>query len=336
MAKKFAKTLVGIGAAAVAGKVAYDKYKTVKEAFTKEENESVDAEVKKYNAIFEKKVVEVEDEEFSGCEIKTVGAKAVLDLGLAVFEKDVYINFNSTASTLTIILPEGVNVACDIEKSVSSVKNLVDNVDEEGIHTVYVIGKAVGSSIEIIPVNFYMDDDDDFEDTLYPVKELKDTLKQVAQQVDLTIEMGRFFTAECGTYYTNVADLKTVGNAHYCILDGGMNHLTYLGQMMGMKTPIIKHYKNAMVQDGTVDKKTWCLCGSLCTTSDILCREVEFEHLEIGDTLAFENVGAYSVTEGIYLFLSRTMPKVYLKDESGSLTLVRDAIETSTINTMNI
>ena len=106
--------------------------------------------------------------------------------------------------------------------------------------------------------------------------------------------------------------------------------------MMGMKTPIIKHYKNAMVQDGTVDKKTWCLCGSLCTTSDILCREVEFEHLEIGDTLAFENVGAYSVTEGIYLFLSRTMPKVYLKDESGSLTLVRDAIETSTINTMNI
>lgn len=165
MAKKFAKTLVGIGAAAVAGKVAYDKYKTVKEAFTKEENESVDAEVKKYNAIFEKKVVEVEDEEFSGCEIKTVGAKAVLDLGRAVFEKDVYINFNSTASTLTIILPEGVNVACDIEKSVSSVKNLVDNVDEEGIHTVYVIGKAVGSSIEIIPVNFYMDDDDDFEDT---------------------------------------------------------------------------------------------------------------------------------------------------------------------------
>ena len=165
MAKKFAKTLVGIGAAAVAGKVAYDKYKTVKEAFTKEENESVDAEVKKYNAIFEKKVVEVEDEEFSGCEIKIVGAKAVLDLGLAVFEKDVYINFNSTASTLTIILPEGVNVACDIEKSISSVKNLVDNVDEEGIHTVYVIGKAVGSSIEIIPVNFYMDDDDDFEDT---------------------------------------------------------------------------------------------------------------------------------------------------------------------------
>ena len=175
-------------------------------------------------------------------------------------------------------------------------------------------------------------EDDDFEDTLYPVKELKDTLKQVAQQVDLTIEMGRFFTAECGTYYTNVADLKTVGNAHYCILDGGMNHLTYLGQMMGMKTPIIKHHKNTPKQDERPEKKTWCLCGSLCTTSDILCREVELNHLEIGDTLIFENVGAYSVTEGIYLFLSRTLPRVYLKDENGYLTLVRDAMETSDIN----
>lgn len=164
MAKKFTKALVGIGAAAVAGKVAYDKYKTVKDEFVKEENESIDAKVKKYNAIFEKKVVEIEDEEFTGCEIKTVGAKAVLDLSLAVFEKDVYINFTSTGSTLTIILPEGVNAACDIEKSVSSVKNLVDNTDEEGIHTAYIIGMAVCSSIEVIPVNFYADEDDDFED----------------------------------------------------------------------------------------------------------------------------------------------------------------------------
>lgn len=162
--KKLAKTIIGIGAAAVAGKVAYDKYKTVKEQYVQEENESVDAEVKKYNAIFEKKIVEIEDEEFSGCEIKTVGSKAVLDLGLAVFEKDVYINFTSTASTLTIILPEGVNATCDVEKTCSGVRNLVENVDEEDIHTVYVIGKATMSNVEVIPVNFYVDDDD-FEDT---------------------------------------------------------------------------------------------------------------------------------------------------------------------------
>ena len=121
----------------------------------------------------------------------------------------------------------------------------------------------------------------------------------------------------------------------YCILDGGMNHLTYLGQMMGMKTPIIKHHKNTPKQDERPEKKTWCLCGSLCTTSDILCREVELNHLEIGDTLIFENVGAYSVTEGIYLFLSRTLPRVYLKDENipelldaGKYDFIVDAIDT--------
>jgi hypothetical protein len=167
MAKKnsLAKALVGIGAVAVAGKVAYGKYKTVKEEFTREENDSVDSEVKKYNAICEKKVVEVEDEEFTGCELKAVGAKLVLDLGLAVFEKDVYVNFTSTGSSVTVILPEGVNAACDIEKTVSGVRNLVDNVDEEGIHTVYLIGKAVASNVEVIPVNFYVDEDGDFEDT---------------------------------------------------------------------------------------------------------------------------------------------------------------------------
>lgn len=168
MAKKkggLFKLVVGAGAVAVAGKVAYNKYKDTKEKFVKEENDSQELEIRKYNVFFENKVVEIEDEEFLGCEVKTVGAKAVIDLGLAVFEKDVYINFSSTASVVTIILPEGVNATCDIDKKLSGVRNLVDNTDEEGVHTVYIIGKAICSNVEVIPVNFYVDDEDDYEDT---------------------------------------------------------------------------------------------------------------------------------------------------------------------------
>ena len=171
MAKKskFAKVVVALGAIGVASKIAYDKYKNVKDDFVKEETASAEDDVKKYNAIFEKKVVEVEDEEFMGCEVKAVGSKAVIDLGLAVFERDVYINFSSNASTVTIILPEGVNVTCDVEKKLSGVRNLVENSDEDGVHTVYIIGKAVCSNVEIIPVNFYIfedidDSEDDFKD----------------------------------------------------------------------------------------------------------------------------------------------------------------------------
>lgn len=163
MAKKhgLAKVVLGVGAAAVAGKVAFDKFKQTKERFAKEENDSFDDEIRKYNAIGEKKVIEVEDEVFAGCELKAVASKAVLDLGLAVFEKDVYINFSSNASSVTIILPEGVNATCDISRKIAGVKNLVDNVDEEGIHTVYIIGKAVCSNVEVIPVNFYVDEEDE-------------------------------------------------------------------------------------------------------------------------------------------------------------------------------
>jgi len=165
MAKKksIAKAFVGVTALAVAGKVVYDKYKILKEKFEKEEKESICDEVKKYNAVCTSKIVEIEDEEFEGCEIKAIASKLILDLSLAVFEKDAYINFKSDASIVQIILPEGVNVTCDIENVASGIKNLVVNVVEEDIPTVFIIGKSTISSIEIIPANFYSDDDD-FED----------------------------------------------------------------------------------------------------------------------------------------------------------------------------
>lgn len=165
MAKKnsFAKVVVGVSAMVVAGKVAYDKYRIVKKKFDKEENDSITEEVKKYNCVADKKVIEIEDEEFEGCEIKAIGSKMVLDLSFAVFQKDVYINFTSKCSLVTIVLPEGVNVICDIEKVASNVSNLVDNVNEEDIHTVYIIGKATLSNIKVVPVAFY-GEDEDFED----------------------------------------------------------------------------------------------------------------------------------------------------------------------------
>ncbi len=163
MAKKngLVKVVLGVGGAAVIGKVTFDKLKKTKEQYVKEENDSFDDEIRKYNAMGEKKVIEVEDEVFAGCELKAVASKVVLDLGLAVFEKDVYINFSSNASSVTIILPEGVNATCDISRKIAGVKNLVDNVDEEGIHTVYIIGKASCSNVEVIPVNFYVDEEDE-------------------------------------------------------------------------------------------------------------------------------------------------------------------------------
>ena len=47
--------------------------------------------------------------------------------------------------------------------------------------------------------------------------------------------------------------------------------------------------------------------------------------------IAFEKTGAYSVTEGIGLFLSRDLPRIY-RQENGERTLLLDFIKTSEIN----
>ena len=174
--------------------------------------------------------------------------------------------------------------------------------------------------------------DDDFTDDLVPARELAPYVQELGRDVDVTVEMGRFFSASCGTYLTRVADLKENDGTNYCILDGGINHLTYAGQVMGLKVPVTANLSAMADAMRAQDTRSWTLCGSLCTVNDVLVREVELDSLEMGDVLAFANAGAYSVTEGVHLFLSRTMPRVVLRYDGGC-ELARDFIETSTLNT---
>lgn len=173
--------------------------------------------------------------------------------------------------------------------------------------------------------------DEDFSDTISPFKSLIPELQNLAAKTELTIEMGRFFVSECGTYLTSVMDTKKNGETNYVILDGGINHLSYLGQIMGMKCPVID-----IISDNTASVIEQTLCGSLCTTADVLVRKIKMPLLSNGNILAFRNCGAYSITEGMYLFLSRKMPKVLLLDFNSDnkpvITVARDFVESSTLN----
>lgn len=170
---------------------------------------------------------------------------------------------------------------------------------------------------------------DDFSDTFAPAKELAGDLQTVVKDRALTVEMGRFIASSCGYYLTSIADMKTADDHNWCILDGGINHVNYLGQMMGMKNPVIKHISKGAADEGKAE--SWTLCGSLCTTGDVLVRDQELKAPAVGDLLIFYNLGAYSVTEGIYLFLGRDMPKVIMC-RGGQSVLVRDTINTWKLN----
>ena len=54
--------------------------------------------------------------------------------------------------------------------------------------------------------------------------------------------------------------------------------------------------------------------------------------LRVGDVIALGRCGAYSVTEGVAVFLSRDMPRVALC-RGGDFTLVRDRFATDVLNT---
>ncbi|MBQ9503727.1 MAG: alanine racemase [Lachnospiraceae bacterium] len=181
---------------------------------------------------------------------------------------------------------------------------------------------------------------DSFEDTLAPLKELAPALKEIAKKTELTIEMGRFFASECGYYLSRVMDIKSANGINYCLIDGGINHINYYGQIMGMKVPVIKHFPGGKTADGETatgtaiagERMKYAIAGSLCTTADIPVREIEFNGLSEGDLLVFCNIGAYSVTEGLYMFLSRNMPAILLY-EKGNTRMVREALHTSEFNT---
>ena len=60
--------------------------------------------------------------------------------------------------------------------------------------------------------------------------------------------------------------------------------------------------------------------------------EAQLPPLRVGDVIALGRCGAYSVTEGVAVFLSRDMPRVALYRD-GNFTLVRDRFATDALNT---
>ena len=98
--------------------------------------------------------------------------------------------------------------------------------------------------------------------------------------------------------------------------------------MMAMKKPPIIHWDEE--KDGEI--KEWTICGSLCTMNDVLVKMYPFKNLQLKDKLIFKKVGAYSMTEGISLFLSRELPQVILYSKDSGLRLVRSSFPTDKLN----
>ena len=140
------------------------------------------------------------------------------------------------------------------------------------------------------------------------------------------VELGRFLAAPCGYYVTQIADVKNNSGTVFALTDGGIHQINYYGQTMAMKVP---HLLTKEAGDGNTVSVT--LCGALCTAADILIRKAELPDPAAGDRIVFTRCGAYAVTEGVSLFLSRDLPSVYLYD-GAFMHLCRARFETAVLN----
>lgn len=176
---------------------------------------------------------------------------------------------------------------------------------------------------------YYFEGEEFDEDSF--LAEFTDDYNELGMTKKLTIELGRSIAAGAGVYQTRIVDMKSDRYVNYCILDGGINHISYYGQTMGMKLPHIRHIKGTAYDTG--EEKNYVLCGSLCTVNDILVKDILLKDACIDDRLVFEKAGAYCVTEGISLFLTRELPGVVLYSEKDrKAELVRDITQTYELN----
>lgn len=204
-----------------------------------------------------------------------------------------------------------------IEREIEYINEFIDEIKKEYNFVIDEVEYGPG-----LPVTYYVGDDFDEEEYFKEVCQSFDKIN--AKKV--LIESGRSVVATCGEYLTSVVDMKSNKNGNFVIVDGGINHLVYYGSTLAMKTPVFE-----VLNNNKKEIVNYNIYGSLCTTNDVLIKNVDINELSIGDTFIFKKVGAYSSTEGISLFLSRDLPKIILY-KNGKTRVIRDIIRTSDIN----
>ena len=180
-----------------------------------------------------------------------------------------------------------------------------------------------------LPVSYFREDKE-FNESEF-LCEFANLLGSIDFDGKIILELGRFIAASCGVYITKAVDIKSNRGQRYCIIDGGMNHISYYGQSMAMKIPYME-----TLPDRTGEDQNITICGALCTVNDILVKQFPVSEIHKGDVFVFKNTGAYCMTEGISLFLTRALPKILGYSKESGFFVIRDEIATDFLNTSNI
>ncbi len=242
------------------------------------------------------------------------------DIDKIVSNKETYMNLNFVGIQYFSGTQKRTNKR--LQKEIDYLDEFLERLEQEYNYVAEELEFGTG-----FPVHYFQGEEFDEIEFL---KEFSNGIDNMKYKGKIVIELGRSIAASCGYYLTKVVDKKTNKGQNYAILDGGIHHLVYYGQTMAMKFPHLDIYPS---RENT-NTEDWNLMGSLCTINDIIIKQYPVSNLQIGDVFVFKNTGAYCMTEGISLFLSRELPQVALL-KNGKLELVRDTFKTYVLNKSN-
>jgi diaminopimelate decarboxylase len=185
----------------------------------------------------------------------------------------------------------------DVNNDFAKFRSVLDELSEFNI-TEIEYGGGIG-------IDYYGD-----SDHWVVAKILASNLKTMANKYRIIYEAGRILAADAGFYITRVVDIKEIKEQNFVIVNGGRHHFTYHGgvtKLSKKKPPCISIIQNHQ----TNETAKYTIVGALCNAGDILAVDVEIPLVAEGDYIVFHNAGAYCVTEGTTLFLSRDIPAIF-------------------------
>ncbi|NIJ10199.1 diaminopimelate decarboxylase [Saccharomonospora amisosensis] len=157
----------------------------------------------------------------------------------------------------------------------------------------------------------YADDGEVFDWTAFTkgLAELVRTFPAHWKEIDF--ECGRFLVADCGSYFTEVLDVKRNHGVNYVLVRGGTHHFR-LPASWQHSHPFVVHPVDrwpTRLPRPELTGEAVTVVGELCTPKDVLARDVVVDRVRAGDVLEFRLAGAYGWDISHHDFLSHPHPE---------------------------
>lgn len=139
-----------------------------------------------------------------------------------------------------------------------------------------------------------------------------DEIRERMPGVRLVLEMGRYLVGEAGVLVTRVLRTKDSRGTRIGICDAGINHHMAAAGLFGMA--IRRNYRIRNISADAPPSGAYQLSGPLCTSIDVLARNLALSRLEAGDLIVIQSSGAYGATASLGRFISHAPIREWLVD----------------------